>query len=84
MTIKDITDDIIIDPWLPIPCEVLQSMDTKGVKCYQELKLTFKEIDDLVDTTRKTIKTLTDFAQTNRVKIMNAFEGESLAWKEPV
>ena len=84
MTIKDITDDIIIDPWLPIPCEVLQSMDTKGVKCYQELKLTFKEIDDLVDTTRKTIKTLTDFAQTNRVKIMNAFEGESLVWKEPV
>ena len=37
MTIKDITDDIIIDPWLPIPCEVLQSMDTKGVKCYQEI-----------------------------------------------
>ena len=87
MTVKDITDELVQDPWLPIPCEVLQSMDTKDVMCYQELKFIYKEteIQDPNDaTSMKKTKIISDFAQSNRVKIVNAFEGDSLVWKEPV
>ena len=38
-----LTDDIINDPWLPIPCETIMYLD-ENLECFQGIDITFETI----------------------------------------
>ena len=93
MSLDQITPSFIADPWERIACESMQSLDRETLECYHRIDLIYtvtetkqtsddqdsEEQEDLVIDTG----VLTGFKASNLVRVMYAFDGESLTWKEP-
>ena len=52
----------------------------QGIALYYEDKAIYNENEKVIDFSA----VLVDFAQSNKIRIMKAFEGDSLVWEEPV
>ena len=95
VSLDQITPSFIADPWERIACESMQSLDRETLECYHKIDLIYTETkpvqtpddqesqeeeeeDPVIDT-----GVLTGFKASNLVRVMYAFDGESLTWKEP-